>query len=88
MIIIVFRFGPWPPSGTLAAGALLVFFALVGWRAAYTNNPMVAKVFMMAFPATLSVRIAHLVLSPHQTLSVGLLVLMVTFAYFFKVSYW
>lgn len=70
-----------------AIGALLMFFALVGWRAGYTNNPAVAKVFMMSFPAALSLRIALIVLSPEQTLSVDLFVLIVMFTYFFKVAW-
>ena len=75
------------PPPQLVAGALLVLFALVGWRAGYTSSPAVAKVFVMAFPAALSLRVALLVLPPHQTVWVGLVAMAVTFAYFFKVSW-
>ncbi|CAM9747162.1 unnamed protein product [Laminaria digitata] len=70
-----------------AIGALFLFFALVGWRAGYTSSPVFAKVFMMAFPVSLSIRVALLAYSPYQTVSVGLLVVMVTYAYFFKVAW-
>eukprot|EP00904_Undaria_pinnatifida_P013782 jgi/Undpi1/9534/HiC_scaffold_27.g11990.m1 len=72
-----------------AIGAVFLCFAMVGWRAGYTNSSKFAKVFMMAFPTALSIRIVLLALSPHQAVSYSLILISVTvtFAYFFKVAW-
>lgn len=73
------------PISRAPEGAFYIFFALAGWRAGYTGNSTFAKVFMMVFPAAMSLDLALTVVSPRNVEPVHLMVWSLTFAYFFKV---
>lgn len=68
-------------------GALYVFFALVGWRAAYSRNSTLAKVFLLSFPSAFAVNVVCAFLSPNEFSPVGMFLDGLILAYFFKVRY-
>ncbi|CAM9136973.1 unnamed protein product [Ectocarpus sp. 8 AP-2014] len=70
-----------------AIGALYMLLSLAGWRAGYTNNTTLAKLFMLGFPVTFSIDVCHSFLSPNDEAPLNTLLAALFSAYFFKVAW-
>ncbi|CAN0075565.1 unnamed protein product, partial [Scytosiphon promiscuus] len=68
-------------------GVVYVIFSLIGWRAGYTNNQTLAKLFLVSFPAAFMIDVCVSFLAPRDVVPMPLITSALIAAYCFKVAW-